>query len=115
MFASLPSLRKNRQGQSMVEYGILVGAIAIVCLAATAMFGHKANYLYAVAASMLPGAETEDNGVIFSGKLVKTTGSGTAADPIRLSNAPGDIGGNIGLGTEGAAALVTENFTGTGS
>lgn len=109
-------LGRDRRGQSMVEYGILVGAIAIVCLAATAVLGHKANDLYAVAASMLPGAHTDDNGVVFSGHLVNLTGSGTAADPIRLSSNPGDIGSNIGLGANGAAALVTETSpSGSGS
>ena len=104
----LRKLRRSRRGQSMVEYGILVGAIAVVALAATSLLGHKISSLIGVSAAVLPGAHTDDNGMVFAGHLTQTQGTGTAADPIRLSSTPGDLGTNLGLGLNGATSLVTD-------
>jgi len=38
---------KNKKGQGLVEYGILVGGVALVCLAAVSILGHKTNDLCA--------------------------------------------------------------------
>jgi Flp pilus assembly pilin Flp len=38
--AALPS-RRNRRGQTMAEYVLIVGAIAIVAIAAYALFGRN--------------------------------------------------------------------------
>ena len=105
MFARL---LRNRRGQSMVEYGILVGAIAVVCLAGTSLLGHKVAELIGVSAAVLPGADAGDNGTVYAGKIVQTQGSGTTSDPFRLTTTPGDIGANLGLGTNGAQSLVTD-------
>ena len=65
-------LLRNKKGQGLVEYGILVGGIALVALAATAILGHKTNDLLATTAAALPGAHADDAGPIVSGKLVAT-------------------------------------------
>lgn len=54
----------NKKGQGLVEYGILVGGIALVALAATAILGHKTTDLIGTVASALPGAHGEDAGAI---------------------------------------------------
>lgn len=97
-------LIRNRRGQSLVEYGILVGAVALVCLVGAAMLGHKVAYLYAASSTLLPSIE-DDNAPVFAGKLVNTV---IAADGSkRLSNIPGSFSNNLGIsGAEGT--LVTE-------
>lgn len=99
MLQTTRKLHKNRKGQALVEYGILVGAIALVCLAATAILGHKANDLIAITAAVLPGAHSEDNGPIVSGQLVQTTPTGGEDGNAHvLSATPGSIGANLGIG-----------------
>lgn len=101
----MKKLLKNKKGQGMVEYGILVGGIALVCLVAVAILGHKANDLLAVSAAALPGAHTDDNGPIVSGKLVNTLQDTNGV--VYLDTAtPGSIAGNVGI--PGADALSVE-------
>jgi len=100
----LRQILKGTKGQGIVEYGILVGGVALVCLAAVAILGHKTNDLVATVAGALPGAHADDNGPIVSGKLVATTinGSGLTLD---LSSG-GSFSSNLGI--SGADLLVVE-------
>lgn len=98
-------LLKNKKGQGMVEYGILVGGIALVCLAAVAIMGHKANDLIATVAGSLPGAHADDNAPIVSGKLVNTT-QNADGNIVLDPTTPGSIEDNLGI--EGIASLVVE-------
>jgi pilus assembly protein Flp/PilA len=106
MLMKLRSLLRNKKGQSLVEYGILTGGIALVCLAATAILGHKTNDLIATVAASLPGAHAEDNGPIVSGKLVATTENTTLGGLTLDAASPGSIESNLGI--VGVAALVIE-------
>ena len=92
-------LFKNKKGQGLVEYGILVGGIALVALAATAILGHKTTDLIGTVAGALPGAHSEDNGPIVSGYLVNVTSSGGSG--FRLSGTPGSFSGNLGIDVDG--------------
>jgi Flp pilus assembly pilin Flp len=104
MKTGLKRLLRDKRGQGMVEYGILVGGIALIALAAVAILGHKTNDLLATVAAALPGAHADDNGTIVSGKLVNTTSIDGA---IRLdATAPGSIEGNVGI--PGITGLVAE-------
>lgn len=78
-------LIRNRKGAALVEYGLLVGGVALVTAAATAIFGHKTNDLIATTAAVLPGAHADDNGPILSGKIIETTGAD--AGPIGIDTA----------------------------
>ena len=65
------SLRKadqKRSGQALVEYIVIVAAVALVALMSVSMFGHKVADQYAVGAGMLPGAHGEDNLPITTGE-----------------------------------------------
>ena len=65
------SLRKadqKRSGQALVEYIVIVAAVAVVALMSVSMFGHKVADQYAVGAGMLPGAHGEDNLPITTGE-----------------------------------------------
>ncbi|MFG0265641.1 MAG: Flp family type IVb pilin [Rhodopirellula sp. JB055] len=107
-------LFKNKKGQGLVEYGILVGGIALVSLAAVAILGHKTNDLIATVAASLPGAHGDDEGPIVSGKLVNTT-SNEDGGLILDANSPGSIEDNLGI--EGIGNLVLEaehDHAGTG-
>ncbi len=105
MLNKLRSLRKDKKGQAFVEYGILVGAIALVGLAAYAILGHKSNDLVSTVAGVLPGAHEDDNFPIVSGKLVNTTDNGGTNITLDATQ-PGSLEGNLGLG--GIDLLVLE-------
>jgi Flp pilus assembly pilin Flp len=115
MFHSFKGLLRNRRGQSMVEYGILVGAIAVVCLAGTALLGHKVASLIGISAAVLPGVDTDDTGAVFAGKLVQTSGDGSASNPFGLSSTPGAVSVNLGLGNGGASSLIVDTPPSAGS
>ena len=104
MLLKLRRVLKSKKGQGLVEYGILVGGVALVTLAAVAILGHKTNDLVATVAAALPGAHADDNGPITSGKLVATTlnGSGLTLD----ATSPGSIEDNLGIA--GISQLVLE-------
>ena len=104
MLQKMRRVLKSKKGQGLVEYGILVGGVALVTLAAVAILGHKTNDLVATVAGALPGAHADDNAPIVSGKLVATTsnGSGLVLD---VSN-PGSFSSNLGI--TGVDALVLE-------
>ncbi len=104
MLAKLRNLLRNKKGQSLVEYGIIIGGVALVCLAAVAILGHKTNDLIGSVAGALPGAHEDDNGPIVSGRLVATTTTNNAL--VLDATSPGSIEGNLGI--PGIGSLVVE-------
>lgn len=94
----------STRGQGLVEYGILVGGVALVSLAGVSILGHKANDLCACVAAALPCAHEDDISAIVSGKLVATTvqGNGLVLDTTN----PGSISSNLGI--TGVDTLVSE-------
>ena len=105
MLRKLSRILRNKKGQGLVEYGILVGGVALVCLAAVAILGHKTNDLVATVAAVLPGAHDDDNAPIVSGKIVATTDNGGEGITLDVTN-PGSFGSNLGI--YGIDALVVE-------
>lgn len=104
----------NKKGQGLVEYGLIIAGVALVCAAAISMFGHKTNDLLAATAAILPGAHDDDNAPMMSAKLIETevndqgiqldfTGIAAAKESPRLGN-------NFGLTTDAGAfgGLVLE-------
>lgn len=107
-------LLKNRKGAALVEYGLLVGGIALISAGAVSLFGHKTSDMIGTVAAIVPGAHGDDNGPIVSGKLIETTAAGT--EPIgvdfgTIATKAGQnrLGQNVG-GGDGAtiATLVVE-------
>lgn len=96
---------RNRKGQGLVEYGILVGGVALVCLAAVALLGHQTNDIISVVAGVLPGAHADDNAPIVSGKLVKTTENADGNLTLNVTT-NGTMSSNLGI--TGVDALVVE-------
>lgn len=61
---SIQSFLKEEQGQSMVEYGIVLGGVAAVSYIAVVMLGDRVADLYAWMANHLPGGEADDVGQV---------------------------------------------------
>ena len=108
----LRKMIRNRKGQGLVEYALIIAGVALIAAAAVSIFGHKTSDMISAVAAVLPGAHGEDNGAITSGKLIETT-DGTAA-PITLdtgaiaTNAGTErLGNNTGI-TNLATDLVVE-------
>jgi len=59
---------QERSGQALVEYIVIVAAVALISLVSVSMFGHKVADQYAIGAGMLPGAHAEDNLPITTGE-----------------------------------------------
>ena len=77
-------LIRNRKGQGLVEYALIIAGVALICAVGIAVFGHKVSDLISAVAVILPGAHTDDNGPIVSGKLIETTSG--ANGPITLDS-----------------------------
>ncbi len=110
----LVKLLRNRKGAALVEYGLLIAGVALVTVAAVAVFGNKTNDMIAATAAVLPGAHEDDNGPILSGTLIETTDARTG-DPISVAiedidNNSGTtrLGRNLGVAVED---LVTDTDT----
>lgn len=59
---SLQQFMNDESGQSMVEYGVTLGAVAAVSYIAVIQLGDKTADLYAWMANHLPGGETGEEG-----------------------------------------------------
>ncbi len=55
-------LIRNRKGQGLVEYALIIAGVALISIVGITMFGHKVADLIGVVAAVLPGAHTDDNG-----------------------------------------------------
>src|SRR5262249_46702521 len=64
---------QKRKGQALLEYALLIAAVALVALTAVSILGHKTTDMIAAVASVIPGAHTDDNNAIASGHLIETT------------------------------------------
>ena len=48
--------RRDEQGAALVEYGLLVGLIAVICVVAVTLLGGKVSNAFSSIAAALPGA-----------------------------------------------------------
>lgn len=102
---------RNRRGQGLVEYALLVAGVAMVSIVGVSMMGHKTSDLIGTVASILPGSHDDDNGVIQVGNLVETgresngmiglntSNQGGATDPARRLDT--NLGFSDGTNTDG--------------
>ncbi|TWT34609.1 Flp family type IVb pilin [Blastopirellula retiformator] len=108
---------RNRKGQGLVEYGLIIAGVALICAAAVSVFGHKTSDLISAVATIIPGAHADDNGPIVSGKLIETAQDGTTnaisldAATIVTNSATERLGNNVGVAsasTGGFGGLILE-------
>jgi Flp pilus assembly pilin Flp len=108
-------LIRNRKGQGLVEYALIIAGVALIAAVGISVFGHKVNDMISMVAAIMPGAHTDDNAPIASGHIIETTqnngsitldlaGIATDAGTDRLE---GNVFGYTAYGT-GDSALVTE-------
>ena len=104
------NLFRNKKGQGLVEYGLIIAGVALVSAAAVSIFGHKTSDLISAVATVLPGAHNDDNGPIVSGALIETGADATSgalsldAAGIVAASGTDRLGANLGVastGTEG--------------
>lgn len=99
--------RNAKRGAALVEYGLIVAGVALVCIVAVSVFGHKTGQLLGASAAILPGAQDEDNGAIQVGKIVDTTDGGSG--PITLdTEGTNSLGDNYGLSQPQIDAIVVD-------
>ncbi len=84
MIENVKSFLQDEEGQSMVEYGVTLGAVAAVSYIAVVGLGDKTADLYAWMANHLPGGETGEEGSqqivrLDSDGLVQLTGGADGA------------------------------------
>lgn len=109
-------LLKDKKGQALVEYSLLVGGILLVALAAVAIFGHKTTDLMAASAGVLPGAHLDGNAPIVSGKIIETTTNDDGAVVLDFAaigaaspdDAASRLAANLGVSQAGLESLVVE-------
>ena len=58
------NLIRNRKGQGLVEYALIIAGVALIAIVGITMFGHKVADLIGTVAAILPGAHTDDNAPI---------------------------------------------------
>ena len=111
---SLSLKRRSRRGQGLVEYIIVVAAVALISLVAVSVFGHKVADQYAIGAGMLPGAHTEDNVAIVTGEYAGFTQNGDGNNIATGGVTWADITGNTTTG-EMDNNVVTSGVNGADS
>ena len=101
--------RKDRKGQGLVEYALIIAGVALIGVVGISMFGHKTADLIGTVAAVLPGAHTDDNGAITSGHLIGTTTvNGAISIDTAAALSTSNTSGNNLLGTTGDSTLVIE-------
>lgn len=85
---------QNRRGQGLVEYIIIVAAVALIALVAVSIFGHKVADQYAIGAGMLPGAHAEDNNAIVTGEFAGFQDDGNGNNVANGQVSWADVTGN---------------------
>lgn len=103
---TLKNSQRGRRGAALVEYGLIVAGVALVCAAAVSVFGHKASQMIGTVAAVLPGATDADNRPIVTGKVIRVTETGDIAVDPGLGNT---LENNLGIDTTG---LVVDPTTG---
>lgn len=110
----LRRLRRDRKGQGLVEYGLIVAGVALIGAAGVSVFGHKTSDMIAATAAILPGAHTDDNNSIQSGHLIETGAVGAngaiAIDANAIVAADGTA--RLGVNALGGAAGAVNGFDG---
>lgn len=110
-------LFRNRKGQGLVEYGLIIAGVALICAAAVSIFGHKTSDLIAAVATVLPGAHSDDNNSIASGKLIETGENANGdlqldVEAIAGNSGNARLGDNVGIAIGTGGTITTDAFGG---
>jgi Flp pilus assembly pilin Flp len=118
-------LLRNRKGQGLVEYALIIAGVTLIAAVGISVFGHKVSDMIDAVAVILPGAHVGDNGPISSGHIIETTDASTGAssapitvdlNAIQSGNGTGRLGENVlGNPTNGFDGLIQETAGTSGS
>ncbi len=105
---SIKNFLQDEEGQSMVEYGVTLGAVAAVSYIAVVQLGDKTADLYSWMSNHMPGGETGEQGTdqvvrLEADGLVQTTGS---ADGVIFNNTDFLASGNMATTLGGEANII---------
>lgn len=92
-----------KKGAALLEYSLLAAGVSLVAAAGVSVFGHKTSDMIGAVASIMPGAHTDDNGPITSGKIIETTDGGAGPIGINIGAGESAPGAGDGTGILGAA------------
>lgn len=111
---------KNRSGQGLVEYAMLIAGVALIAAVGISLFGHKTAGMIDATATVLPGAHADDNAPISQGQLIETTSSNGAIaldlDTIQQSTNTARLGQNVaGNSTDAFDGLVADPKASSGT
>ena len=109
-------LIRNRKGQGLVEYALIIAGVALISIVGISMFGHKVSDLIGTVAAILPGGHTDDQGPIIAGHLIPTTtvqgedGPAIGINPSATGGAldPANTIGNNLLGSQATQRLLSK-------
>ena len=118
----LMNMLRDRKGQGLTEYALLLAGIALVSIVGISLVGEKTGDMIDLVAAILPGADGDDNAPIGQGHLIETTG-GSAGSPIQLNDkailsnsGTARLGTNLtGNSTDGAAGLIVDAVPNSGN
>ncbi|HEX4147648.1 MAG TPA: hypothetical protein VHY20_01615 [Pirellulales bacterium] len=105
----LRKLLRSRKGQGLVEYALLVAGVSLACILAVSILGEKTGDLIAAVATVLPGADADDNGPLTVGHLVEDMQSNGAVslDLSTIQQGGTRLDQNMGTGTTSSTAGFT--------
>ncbi len=111
----MKKLIRNRKGQGLVEYALIIAGVALIAAAAISVFGHKVTDMIAATAVILPGAHPDDNAAIQSGHLIETGPTGNQgaiavdAAAVEADKGKSRLFGNV-MGYSSDAATTPDNL-----
>ena len=107
----LKKLFSCKKGAALLEYSLLAAGVSLIAAAGISIFGHKTNDLISSVAAVLPGAHADDNGPIFSGKIIETTTNANGALAVDTTSAAAGgprLATNLGITRDQIEALIVE-------
>lgn len=97
---------RNKKGQGLAEYAVILVGVTVVSLGALSTLGHNVGDLLASTAAILPGSQPEWDQQVYVGELIELDVPGLP-NTNGINLAVDDIDANITNGTNRMAENVT--------
>jgi pilus assembly protein Flp/PilA len=113
MMLAKTKTRAKRRGSILVEYGLLIAGVTLVCVVSLAVLGGKTADQFGIMAAIMPGAHAADNAPVSGGILIPFVPDATGRlviDNTQLVNTNGTLDRMRGLiGPGGGKTLIIDN------
>ncbi len=106
---------RNRKGQGLVEYALIIAGVTLVAATGVTIFGHKVAGLINMVAVVLPGAHDDCNAPIVNGQLIETVADANGNLVVDTATIAADKGtyqrltGNL-WGNQDGELLTPDNY-----